>query len=409
MNKIAGFLGVLSITILAATTEVDARGGRGGGGVSRGGGGGYSRPAPAASRTPSVSRPAPQPSSRPQVSRPSTQPSVGTRPSTGTRPSPGTRPSTGGRPSQGQLNDFLDLSGPSTGRPSTGAVAGSAVAGGAAAAFLNKPESLQRPAAGDRADRVDNRAERAGDRVDNRADRVDNRIDRRPERIENRDVRWDQRHDRRDQVRDQFKEHHPRYDFWQDHPHWARWRWTRPYRWATWAAITNWFPWNWGAENYYYYGENIYYEGDTVYYGDKAVATSEKYAQQAQDLASSAPEPAADSEWMPLGVFALTPDGQASGEPPTIFLQLTVNKEGIIAGTVTNTQNDQGRPVEGMVDKKTQRTAWVVQGKSSPIMETGLANLTKDEAPALLHFADGQTQQWLMVRLEDPEGQAATQ
>ena len=46
-----------------------------------------------------------------------------------------------------------------------------------------------------------------------------------------------------------------------------------------------------------------------------------------------------------------------------------------------------------MVDKNTQRSAWVVQGKESPIMETGIANHTaKDEAPALLHFTDGQTQ-----------------
>ena len=50
-----------------------------------------------------------------RVARPSTGPSTGTRPST----RPGTRPSTGGRPTQGQLNNFLDLSGPSTGRPGT--------------------------------------------------------------------------------------------------------------------------------------------------------------------------------------------------------------------------------------------------------------------------------------------------
>jgi hypothetical protein len=35
-------------------------------------------------------------------------------------------------------------------------------------------------------------------------------------------------------------------------------------------------------------------------------------------------------------------------------------------------------------------------------METGIANLTEDSAPALIHFADGQTQQWLMVRLNEP-------
>jgi hypothetical protein len=173
--------------------------------------------------------------------------------------------------------------------------------------------------------------------------------------------------------------------------------------------ITGWFPWGWGEPSQYLYGENIYYQDNTVYYGDQATASSEEYAEQAQDLASSAPAATDDVEWLPLGVFAVTQDGQASGPPPTIFLQLTVSKEGIIAGTVTNTEApDNVQAIEGMVDKKTQRSAWVIQGKSSPIMETGIANLTKDEAPALLHFADGQTQQWLLVRLEEPESEAGS-
>jgi hypothetical protein len=225
----------------------------------------------------------------------------------------------------------------------------------------------------------------------------------RPDRIENRGERQAQRQTRRDEVRNQFRDNHPRYDFWKGHPNWARWRWNRPYRWATWGLITGWFSgWGWGDASAYSYGDNIHYQDDTVYYGDNAVATSEEYAQQAQTLATSAPEPAADSEWLPLGVFAMTQDGQSSGPPPTIFLQLTVSKEGVIAGTVTNTETDTVQAIEGLVDKKTQRTAWVIEGKDSPIMETGIANLTRDEAPALLHFADGQTQQWLLVRLEEP-------
>ena len=210
-------------------------------------------------------------------------------------------------------------------------------------------------------------------------------------------------------MRDQFHDNHPRYDFWKDNPNWARWRFNRPYRWATWGLVTSWFPGVWNTASNYSYGDNIYYEDNTVYYGDQAVASSEEYAQQAQSIATSAPEPAEDSEWMSLGVFALTEDGEASGPPPTIFLQLAVNKDAVIAGTVTNTETDQSQQIEGLIDKETQRTAWVIKGKDSPIMETGLANLTKDEAPALLHFADGQTQQWLMVRLEEPEGAAAAQ
>lgn len=55
-----------------------------------------------------------------------------------------------------------------------------------------------------------------------------------------------------------------------------------------------------------------------------------------------------------------------------------------------------------MADKASQRATWTVTGKARPITETGIVNLIQDSAPALVHFADGQTQQWLMVRLDDP-------
>ena len=36
-------------------------------------------------------------------------------------------------------------------------------------------------------------------------------------------------------------------------------------------------------------------------------------------------------------------------------------------------------------------------------METGIYNLSENEAGALVHFADGQTQQWQLSRLDEPE------
>ena len=36
-------------------------------------------------------------------------------------------------------------------------------------------------------------------------------------------------------------------------------------------------------------------------------------------------------------------------------------------------------------------------------METGIYNLTENEAGALLHFEDGQTQEWTMIRLDEPD------
>jgi hypothetical protein len=150
----------------------------------------------------------------------------------------------------------------------------------------------------------------------------------------------------------------------------------------------------------------VYYQDDMVYSGEEVVATSEDYAQQAETIVESAPEVAPEqSEWMPLGVFALTQDGEASGPSPSVFVQLAISKEGAITGTVHNTATNSTQTIEGMADKDSQRCAWSVVGKSRPIMETGIVNLTEDTAPVLVHFADGQTQQWLMVRLEEPAAQ----
>jgi hypothetical protein len=154
---------------------------------------------------------------------------------------------------------------------------------------------------------------------------------------------------------------------------------------------------------YYNYGNNVYYQDDMVYYGDTPVATAADYADQAAAIAASVPPtpPPADS-WMPLGVFAVMPDGDAAGADPTMFLQLTVSKTGVIAGTLQNTVSGTTKNIEGMVDKETQRAAWTEVGQTRPIMETGIGNLTQDTASVLVHYADGTTQQWLLVRMDAP-------
>ena len=105
---------------------------------------------------------------------------------------------------------------------------------------------------------------------------------------------------------------------------------------------------------------------------------------------------------MPLGVFAMTADGEPTGAEPTMYLQLAVSKQGVINGTFQNTATNAVQAVEGMVDKQTQRAAWTAVGKTRPLMETGIVNLTQDTTPALVHFADGTTQQWLLVRMDKP-------
>jgi hypothetical protein len=175
--------------------------------------------------------------------------------------------------------------------------------------------------------------------------------------------------------------------------------------------VTSWFPWGWTQPVYYSYGDNVYYDDGQVYYGTQPVATADEYAQQAETIATSIPDVTpAESDWMPLGVFAVTPDGEPNGADPTFYLQLAVSKQGIISGSIQNTANDKVQPIEGMVDKQTQRAAWTVKDQTRPLMETGIVNLTEDSAPALLHYADGTTQQVLLTRLDKPEttGGAAT-
>jgi hypothetical protein len=179
---------------------------------------------------------------------------------------------------------------------------------------------------------------------------------------------------------------------------------TRPYRWATWGAITGWVGYGWGAATPYSYGENVYYANDQVYYGDQPVATADEYTQQAATIAASAPDiQPQNAEWMPLGVFALTQDGQPTGATPSLYMQLAISKEGIISGTLENSATGKVQTLEGMADKASQRCAWTVEGQQRPIIETGISNLTQDTAPVLIHFADGQTQQWLLVRLDEPK------
>jgi hypothetical protein len=168
--------------------------------------------------------------------------------------------------------------------------------------------------------------------------------------------------------------------------------------------MTGWIDYGWSQPVYYNYGDNVYYQDDQVYYGDQVVASAADYAAQAEAIATNVPEtPPAAEDWMPLGVFAISQDGQPTGAEPTMYLQLAVSKQGVLSGTFQNTATDSAQEIEGMVDKQTQRAAWTVKGQTRPLMETGIVNLTQDTAPALLHFADGTTQQWLLVRLDKPQ------
>ena len=162
--------------------------------------------------------------------------------------------------------------------------------------------------------------------------------------------------------------------------------------------------WGSGSGAYYDYGDNVYYQDSVVYVDGNAVATADEYATQAQQIAESdVPPEGSDIEWMPLGTFGVLTDEDQ--KEPTMVFQLAVAKDGFISGTYFNTSSDSAQPVQGGVDRETQRAAWTVGENKNTVIETGVYNLTKDQTPVLVHFGKDRTQTWMMVRLEDPNAE----
>ena len=171
---------------------------------------------------------------------------------------------------------------------------------------------------------------------------------------------------------------------------------------ASWGGLGGWLGWD-ADPVYFDYGDNVSYDGDDVYYGDNVQASAADYYQQASTLASTgAADPQSDAQWLPLGVFSVV---EGDAKQPSMTLELAVDKQGVIRGNAVDTGTEKASVVQGSVDKTSQRAAWTVGDNKTTVYETGLYNLTKDEAPALVHEGAAKTQQVLLVRLKQDEQQ----
>jgi hypothetical protein len=202
-----------------------------------------------------------------------------------------------------------------------------------------------------------------------------------------------------------------------DHPQWASaWNGAHPWAWtptgldaaawgsavwaaAAWPTVGNWLGWGTPDSYAYDYGENITYQDGTVYYGSRASATADQYYQEASQLATNAPAPPSSAQWLPLGVFGLI---EGDSKQPSVTFQLAVDKDGVIRGNAVSEGSSTSLPVQGAVQKATQRVCWTVGTNTTTVYDTGLANLTKSEAPILVHSGPKKTQQELLVRLNRP-------
>jgi len=245
------------------------------------------------------------------------------------------------------------------------------------------------------------------------------------------DGRWDDRHRRHvpddwyRHARNDHRHHHNRFRYgwndrwypnhrylgnWYFHTYRPRpgywWTWCSPYRLSTWSF--------WGSYPsypvYYDYGSTIVYDTQYIYVEEEPIATREQYALEAIALANegrkilqSRPPTQGNGnpdDWLPLGVFVLTDTQSGEGD---IYLQLAVDKQGLLAGTYYNATTDTSLPVWGKVDPESQRAAWLIGESSGTVMETGIYNLSQEAASVLVHYGTQRDETWMLVRLPEDE------
>jgi hypothetical protein len=152
----------------------------------------------------------------------------------------------------------------------------------------------------------------------------------------------------------------------------------------------------------YDYGSTVLIQNNNVYVNGEDTGTAQQYATQATNLATEGQTaPAATTEeWKAIGVYGLVQGDQKNSN--NIF-ELAINKAGIIRGNFYDGLLDHSSPVYGALDKKTQLAAWTIGKNTDRVFEAGIYNLTQPECSCLLHIGTQETDQMLLVRIEQPK------
>jgi hypothetical protein len=199
---------------------------------------------------------------------------------------------------------------------------------------------------------------------------------------------------------------------------WGYQPWGNYYPYSYWYGNPGWNTYagmyGWNQPYYYDYGTggNVVYQDGYVYVNGQPVGTYADYSNSAAALATVDPAhvaPTDPKDWTPLGTFSVATT--AEDNKPTRVAQLAVNKAGLVSGTWYNAATDKAYTIQGRVDKDTQRLAFTIGDNHDLVLETGMYNLTQQEAPVLAHLGPDQTANYLFVRLpepkEDPNAQPA--
>lgn len=157
---------------------------------------------------------------------------------------------------------------------------------------------------------------------------------------------------------------------------------------------------------------NITYEGDNVYVDGKPQGTAVDYYNQASQLATQGSQnTSADStdgsgeatdagDWKPLGVFSLAQPGQTES---SMLFQIAINKDGVVRGNYFNQLTNETSTIYGQLDKKTQRISFTLGQNNKTVFDTSLTDITKADAPVLVHYGPTNTQPMMLVRLDQPK------
>jgi len=121
-------------------------------------------------------------------------------------------------------------------------------------------------------------------------------------------------------------------------------------------------------------------------------------SQTAQSTDTTTTQPT-NSQWLPMGVFALI-EHKRDTRHPHLFLQVALNKDGTVAGTLYDAAHNKIHPINGLVDSESQRIVWKPSDDAkAPIAETGIFNFTQTEIPVRIHNPNGQAHEMLLIRL----------
>ena len=73
----------------------------------------------------------------------------------------------------------------------------------------------------------------------------------------------------------------------------------------------------------------------------------------------------ADSDWLPLGVFAVVPPGTQQSDQAHNYQQLAVDRQGAIKGNFYDTLSGSIQPITGTVDRTTLVASWTAGANGS--------------------------------------------